>query len=213
MSNQKIDLIDVKFCPIAENSGVTNCLNELAHLNDPYHLDDFRYFYDLDYLNDLYDLEIQQECKSSDKIEIKWVSPIEIDALEVSFYIKSLIVYGPHVCENRLKKLSYVVIELLKAQHTPEEVAFVLLNEEWAIGREISNRHKGAKLKFIEGVINSVKEELKIEQANMELEMLMEDLDVNGWTFHDDTPENKFSNVYVRKSGIEIHMSISRTQS
>lgn len=184
-------------------------------LNDPYHLDDFRYLYDLDYLYDVYDLEIQEVSKSSEKIEIKSLSPIKIDALKVSFYTKSLIVNDPQDWEDRSKKLFYVVIELLKAQHTPEEIAFVLLNEEWAIGGEISNRHKGAKLKFIEGVINSVTQELKIEQANMELDLLMEVFDANGWLVYEhnnDYYKNQFSSLYLKKGDNQIQMNISKVR-
>lgn len=210
------NLMDVKLCSLAEFTGATYSLDSFTHSNDPYHLDDFRYLYDLDYLYDLYDLEIQPVGKSSEKIGIKWLSPIEIDALKVPFYIKSLIVNGPQDWENRSKKLFHVVIELLKAQHTPEEIAFVLLKEEWAIGGEISNRHKGAKLKLIEGVINSVTQELKIEQANMELEKLMEVFDSNGWFVFEHNNgyyENQFSSLYLKKGDNQIQMNISKVRS
>lgn len=153
------NLMDVKLCSLVEFTGAT------------YSLDSFTY---------LDDVEVRPVGKLAKGLKIEELSPVGIDELKASFYIKSLIVNGPQDGEDRSKKIFRVVIELLKAEHTPEEIAFVLLNEDWAIGEKISDRHHTAKLQYIEGVITKATEVLNSEQDNnMEVEQLLNKIDTN----------------------------------
>ncbi|MFY0517850.1 hypothetical protein ACOMCU_08450 [Lysinibacillus sp. UGB7] len=152
------NLMDVKLCSLVEFTGAT------------YSLDSFTY---------LDDVKIQSVDKSVETIEINEVTPIGIDDLKVSFKLKSLIVDGPQHDENRSKKIFRVVIELLKANHTHEEIAFVLINEEWEIGEKISDRPKAAQLKYIEGVIKNATKALKDGQDNEDVEKLLDSVDSN----------------------------------
>lgn len=132
-------LMDVKFCSLLEFTGAT------------YSLDSFGY---------LENVKIPEVDCSTENVEIKNVTPVEIDDLNVSFYIKNLIVDGPEYGEDRSKKIFRVVIELLEAKHTPEEIAYVLLNEEWAISEKLFEKTKAARIKYIEGVIKNAKKVL-----------------------------------------------------
>ncbi|MFI2131880.1 DUF927 domain-containing protein [Lysinibacillus fusiformis] len=147
------NLMDVKPCSLVDFTGAT------------YSLDSFTY---------LDDVKIQSVDKSVETIEINEVTPIGIDDLKVSFKQKSLIVDGPQHDEDRSKKIFHVVIELLKANHTHEEIAFVLINEEWAIGEKISDRPKAAQLKYIEGVIKNATKALKDGQDKEDVEKLLD---------------------------------------
>lgn len=166
------NLMDVKLCSLVEFTGAT------------YSLDSFTY---------LDDVEIKTVSKTLETIEIEELSPVEIDALQVPFTIKSLIVNGPEEGEDRSKKIFHVVIELLKAQHTPEEIAFVLLNDEWAIGEKISDRHHAAKLQYIERVIINASQVLNEEQDNLEVEQLLNKIDTNECLVYE------YNNCYYEK--------------
>lgn len=166
------NLMDVKLCSLVEFTGTT------------YSLDSFTY---------LDDVEIRTVSKTLETIEIEELSPVEIDALKVPFSIQSLIVNGPEEGEDRSKKIFHVVIELLKAQHTPEEIAFVLLNDEWAIGEKISDRHHAAKLQYIERVIINASQVLNEEQDNLEVEQLLNKIDTNECLVYE------YNNCYYEK--------------
>gem|GEM_PF-2928563 len=152
------NLMDVKLCSLVEFTGAT------------YSLDSFTY---------LDDVKIQEVNQSVGTIEIKEVTPVGIDDLKASFSLKSLIVDGPKHDEDRSKKIFHVVIKLLEANHTHEEIAFVLLNDEWAIGEKISDRPKAAQLKYIEGVIQSATKALKDGQDKEDVEKLLNSVDSN----------------------------------
>lgn len=153
------NLMDVKLCSLVEFTGAT------------YSLDSFTY---------LDDVVVRTVGNLAKVLKIEELSPVGIDELKVSFYIKSLIVNGPQEGEDRSKKIFHVVIELLKAEHTPEEIAFVLLNEEWAIGEKINNRPYNAKLQYIEGVIASATKALNSEQINnMDVDQILKQIDTN----------------------------------
>lgn len=152
------NLMDVKLCSLVDFTGATYSLDRFTYLDD---------------------VKIQSVDKSVETIEINEVIPIGIDDLKVSFKLKSLIVDGPQHDEDRSKKIFHVVIELLKANHTHEEIAFVLINEEWAIGEKISDRPKAAQLKYIEGVIKSATKALKDGQDKEDVEKLLDSVDSN----------------------------------
>lgn len=152
------NLMDVKLCSLVEFTGVT------------YSLDSFTY---------LANVEVRPVGKFTEVLKLEEPSPVEIDELNASFYIKNLIVNGAQDGEDRSKRIFHVVIELLKAEHTPEEIAFVLLNEDWAIGEKISDRQNTAKLQYIERVITNAMEVLNSEQSNMDVEQLLNKIDTN----------------------------------
>lgn len=152
------NLMDVKLCSLVEFTGVT------------YSLDSFTY---------LANVEVRPVGKFGEVLKLEEPSPVEIDELNASFYIKNLIVNGAQDGEDRSKRIFHVVIELLKAEHTPEEIAFVLLNEDWAIGEKISDRQNTAKLQYIERVITNAMEVLNSEQSNMDVEQLLNRIDTN----------------------------------
>ena len=166
------DLMKIKLCSLEEFTDVT---------------------YSIDCFNYLNDVELRTVSKTLETIEIKELSPVEIDALQVPYSIKSLIVDGPKEGEDRSKKIFHVVIELLKAQHTPEEIAFVLLNEEWAIGEKISDRHHAAKLQYIERVITKASQVLNEEQGHLEVEQLLNKIDTNECLVYE------YNNCYYEK--------------
>lgn len=167
------NLMDVKFCSLVEFTGATYSLDSFVYLDD---------------------VEVRPVGKLSTGFKIEELSPIGIDELKASFYIKSLIVNGPQDGEDRSKKIFHVVIELLKAEHTPEEIAFVLLNEEWAIGEKINDRPYNAKLQYIEGVIASATKILDSGQdKNMEVEQLLYQIDTNECLIYE------YDNCYYEK--------------
>lgn len=153
------NLMDVKLCSLVEFTGATYSLDSFIYLDD---------------------VEVRPVGKLSTGFKIEELSPMGIDELKASFHIKSLIVNGSQDGEDRSKKIFHVVIELLKAEHTPEEIAFVLLNEEWAIGEKINDRPYTAKLQYIEGVLTNATKALNSEQINnMEVEQLLKQIDTN----------------------------------
>lgn len=151
-------LMDAKLCSLVEFADAT------------YSIDSFAY---------LAEVEIQKEITTLMNVKVEKLAPIEIDALQVPYSIKSLIVDGPKEGEDRSKKIFHVVIELLKSKHSYEEIAFVLINEDWAIGEKISERHYAAKLQYIERVIRNATDALNNETENMEVEALLNKIDIN----------------------------------
>lgn len=152
------NLMDVKLCSLVEFTGAT------------YSLDSFTY---------LDDVEIQEVSKRTEKIEIHEATPISIDDLKASYYLKKLIVEGPQPDEDRSGKIFRVVIELLEANHTNEEIAFVLVNDKWAIGEKISDRPKAAQLDFVAGVIRNAKKALEKGQGEKDIENLIDSMESN----------------------------------
>lgn len=184
------NLMDVKLCSLVGFTGAT------------YSLDSFAY---------LADVEIQEVSKLTEKIEIDEATPISIDDLKVSYSLKKLIVEGPKPDEDRSRKIFRVVIELLKANHTNEEIAFVLLNDEWSIGEKISDRPKAAQLDFIAGVIKNAKKALANKQGEKDIEKLINSMDSNECLIyeHDNCyyeNQNRLSNfIFVPEERIHVN--------
>lgn len=142
------DLENIQMCSVIESTNAT------------YSLDSFSY---------LKDVEIIAKANELEKVKIADFSSINLDELNINSYMKKLIIEGVSKGE-RSEKIFGVVCSLLEAKHTPEEIAFVLTNPDWAISDKILERPAQHQLSYIENAINNANSRIQGEETNQPVE-------------------------------------------
>ncbi|UII57064.1 hypothetical protein LS684_06390 [Cytobacillus spongiae] len=120
-------------CSVVELTGAVYSIEEFKYLNE---------------------VEFVPKTTKVEKVVIRDYMPLELEELRVHKHILRLIEEGAEK-GNRSEKVFGVTWSMLENGHTPEEIAYVLTNPDWAISEKVLERPIQHQLPYIENAINN----------------------------------------------------------